>query len=277
VPLPEATDDELEEAAEHPDLINLAEIRGTRLVLITLAIGTLSQFCYVGAQETLSTTFPQYLMDSLRLKVDVTEFLAIGHTTFAAGRFLAAFLNLFIKPRYLLLLFYVGALVCSILCMKLSGKAAETAGLFLYLCEGPIFSIIFAITLRGLGRFTKDGSALITAAICGGGVFPPILSGIARGNPDNIAYGYRVMVAAFAIGTVYPLYLNFFPLARRMADPVKQHALVDSINDAHRRPSNESARPSTGTEIIHGPKLNVPQLAAPPPPTAAAPPSRTDG
>jgi hypothetical protein len=162
--------------------------------------------------------------------------------------------------------------------MKLTGKAAETAGLFLYGCEGPIFSIIFAITLRGLGRFTKDGSALLAAAIGGGGVFPPILSGIAGGNPANIASGYRVMAAAFAIGTLYPLYLNLFPLARKMADPVKERALLaGSIVDSNRRPSNASARPSTGIEIIHGPKLNVPQLAIPTPPHATTTPSRTEG
>jgi fucose permease len=256
VPLPEATDDELEEASEHPDFINLTEIRGTRLVLISLAIGTISQFCYVGAQEALSTTFPQYLRNALLLNVDSTEFLAIGHSTFAAGRFIAAFLNLFIKPRYLLLFFYIGALVCSILAMKLPHKGAEGIVLALYFCEGPIFSLIYAISLRGLGRYTKDGAALITGAICGGGVFPPILFGVAHGNPANFGSAYKVIVAAFAIGSLFPIYLNVFPLARRMADPIKDFRLPE-VDDTNRRPSNSSARPSTGTEIINGPKLTT--------------------
>jgi fucose permease len=276
VPLPEATDDELEEAAEHPDLINLTEIRGTRLVLITLAFGTLSQFCYVGAQEALSTTFPQYLRSTLLLNVDSTEFLAIGHSTFAAGRFIAAFLNLFIKPRYLLLFFYCGALVCSILAMKLSHQGAEGVVLALYFCEGPIFSLIYAITLRGLGRFTKDGAALITGAICGGGVFPPILFGVAHGDPAQFASAYRVIVAAFVIGSLYPIYLNAFPLTRRMADPVKEVGLPE-VSDTIRRPSNGSARPSTGTEIVNGPKLTTIRLGVPTPPAVSRNANRTNG
>lgn len=241
VPLPEATDDELEEAADHPDLIHLAEIRGTRLVLITLVIGTISQFCYVGAQESLSTTFIPYLMSSIKLNVNPTETLAIGHSTFAAGRFIAVFLNLFIKPRYLLLFFFVGAIITSSLAMKLPGQGGEIATFLLYFCEGPIFSFIFAITLRGLGRHTKDGAALITAAICGGGIFPPILKGVAKGQLANYQSAYRVIIAAFAIGTIFPIYLNFFPLARRMADPVKERSLPEHDG---RRLSEASARPA---------------------------------
>jgi hypothetical protein len=61
IPLPEATDDELEEVAEHPDLLNLAEIKGVKLVKITLVIACIAQFCYVGAQESISTAYPSYI------------------------------------------------------------------------------------------------------------------------------------------------------------------------------------------------------------------------
>ena len=265
VPLPEASDEELEDYSEHPDLLNLAEVWGTKLVFITLAFGVLAQFCYVGAQEAISTTFPQYLRQTLLLKVDSTTFLAVGHSTFAAGRFLAAFLNIFIKPRHLLLFFFTGALVCSILVMKFTSSAGEGIVLTLYFFEGPIFSLIYAISLRGLGRFTKDGAALITATISGGGVFPPILFGVAQGNPANFRSSYRVIVAAFAIGMLFPIYLNVFPLAAKLVDPVKEKRLP-AVENHHGVPS-ESRRPSSALEVINGPKLNIsaplplPQLA----------------
>jgi hypothetical protein len=44
VPLPEATDQELEDAAERSDFANLAEINGVRVIWITLALGVLAQF-----------------------------------------------------------------------------------------------------------------------------------------------------------------------------------------------------------------------------------------
>jgi fucose permease len=275
LPLPEATDDELEEAAEHPELINLAEIRGTRLVLITLVLGSISQFCYVGAQEAVSTSFPHYIRAQFRqhgriFQVDPTEFLAIGHTSFAAGRFTCAFLNLFIKPRVLLLFFFLGALVCSVVAMRLEDRAAEGVVLLLYFFEGPIFSLIYAITLRGLGRYTKDGAALITSAISGGGVFPPILYGVARGRPALFQSGYRVIVAAFAIGMLFPIYLNLFPLARQMADPVRtRKSRLQSESEAQQQrvggggrggdaPSGSSGLPSSMLVMIKGAKLAFP-------------------
>lgn len=44
VPLPEATDQELEDSAERADFANLAEINGVRVIWITLALGVLAQF-----------------------------------------------------------------------------------------------------------------------------------------------------------------------------------------------------------------------------------------
>ncbi|KAF2665500.1 MFS general substrate transporter [Microthyrium microscopicum] len=278
LPLPEATDDELEEAAEHPDLLNLTEIRGTRLVLITLIMGCICMFCYVGAQEAISTTFPQYIKLQLKsrgeLLIDVgsTEFLAIGHSTFAAGRFLAAFLNLFIKPRILLLIFFLGAVITSALAMRLDSNATEAVVLLLYFFEGPIFAFIYGMSLRGLGRHTKDGAALITASISGGGVFPPILYGVAGGNPAYFQGAYRVIVAAFAIGMLFPLYLNFFPLARRIADPVRKsnglprHDRTSTQPPAFGRMSNSSGRPSSNLEVLDGSKMAVPMLSMPKPP-----------
>jgi fucose permease len=200
--------------------------------------------------------------------VDATEYLAIGHSTFAIGRFTCAFLNLFIKPRLLLLFFFLGALVCSIIAMREQNKSAEAVVLVLYFFEGPIFSLIYGISLRGLGRFTKDGAALITAAISGGGVFPPILYGVARGNPALYQSGYRVVVTAFALGMIFPIYLNCFPLARQMSDPVKTgKALPHSETEAHQRDENggpsSSGRPSSAIEAINGPKLTMPEQPVP--------------
>jgi fucose permease len=249
VPLPEATDEELEQSSEHPDFIHLAEIRGRRLVIITLAIGVFAQFCYVGAQECLSTTFTLLTQNSLGLNYDSDESLAIGHSLFAAGRFLAVILNIFIKPRHLLLLFCLGTLISSALAMRLYPHGAYSATLALYFFEGPIFSFIYAITLRGLGRATKDGSALLTAAIAGGAIFPPILFGIARDNDTRLQPAYAVIVAAWAAALLYPIYLNSVPLARRMADPVKQIPHLPHVrnedDDTARRPSNLS-----GTTVV---------------------------
>ena len=51
VPLPEATDEELEDAAKRPDISHETEVWGFRLVFITLFFAWIAQLAYVGAQE----------------------------------------------------------------------------------------------------------------------------------------------------------------------------------------------------------------------------------
>ena len=72
--------------------------------------------------------------------------------------------------------------------------------------ESCIFPIIFALTLRGLGRHTKRGASFLVASVCGGAVGPAILGNVAD------AIGTRkamcIPLVFFAIAWSYPIYLN---------------------------------------------------------------------
>jgi hypothetical protein len=52
-----------------------------------------------------------------------SDFQAIGHAAFAVGRFSAALACVVLTPRLVLLVFYLGCVVTSVLAMKLSGDA----------------------------------------------------------------------------------------------------------------------------------------------------------
>lgn len=244
VPFPEATDQELEEASERVDMANLAEIKGIRIIWITLGLGVFSQFCYVGAQESVSTSFNTLFQNRVSQTINTIDELAIAHTTFAVARFVGAFLAIFIKPRFLLLTFYVGAIILSALAMNYKGNSLIAIVMLLYFCEGPIFSIIYAMSLRGLGKHTKDGSALLTASIAGGAIMPPIMNAAARSQPQRTAYSYSVVTATFAFGTLLPLYVNLWPAARKQVDPIKRDQLLPdnaqrpNLGDSHPRASN---------------------------------------
>lgn len=102
--------------------------------------------------------------------------------------------------------------------MNLKGTAGLVMALLIYLFEGGIFSTIFAITLRGMGRHTKTAGAIMTASISGGAVFTFIQDPLedARG----IAYSLCVLVALYAGSSVFAIYLNLIPAAKRQVDPV---------------------------------------------------------
>jgi len=218
VPLPEATDQDLEEVARRIPTPTRESIFNVRIVWITLGLGVLSQFCYVGGQEAIATSFTAYLRATYP-SMNAFDHQAIGHAAFAVPRFAAGFAAIFIKPLHLLLFFYAGAIAFCAAAMNGSGPTPAAIVIMIYFFEGPIFSLIFAMTLRGCGRHTKDASALLTAAISGGSVFPPMMYGAAKAR--NVQFAYCVVVAAFACGALLPVWFYVVRGAREIVDPVK--------------------------------------------------------
>jgi len=241
VPLPEATNEELEIASARMPIprdatLNLGS-KYVRVIWITLGLGVLSQFCYVGGQESISTSFSEY-MELVAPHLDSVYFQTIGHTGFAVSRLAAAFFCVWIKPRYLLALFYAGAIAFAAAAMASKSRTADPAMLIMALFfEGPLFPLIYAQALRGLGKHTKDAAVLLTAAIGGGAVFPPML--FAAYKARNVQYAYCVVIAAFGTGTLFPIWLNGpCRAAQELADPVRdEQARRESELEKERRES----------------------------------------
>ncbi len=237
VPLPEATDGELENASRRMPIARDATIKvGTkpvRVLWIGLGLAAFSQFCYVGAQESTSTTF-SYYMDSVLHAPDVVSLQAYGHTAFAVSRFLAAATDIWLKPRFSLLFFYVGAIAFSIGAMKTSGSVGAAMVVMVMFFEGPLFPQIYAQGIRSMGKHTKDAAVLITAAIGGGGVFPPIM--FAALKVHNPQYAYCVVIAALSAGVFYPIWLNALPATRAISDPCRdEHTRRESAAEEQRK------------------------------------------
>ncbi|KAF2004829.1 MFS general substrate transporter [Amniculicola lignicola CBS 123094] len=241
VPLPEATDDELEAASTRLPIPRDATLGSSKLkvIWITLGLGVFSQFCYVGGQEVVSTSFPEFtarVMSSL----DAVDHQSIGHTAFAVSRFLTAVANIWIKPRYTLFFFYAGAIAFAAACMTGHGAAPVTTLIMLMFFEGPIFSLVYVQPLRGLGKHTKDGAVLMTAAISGGAIWRAIAYAVTEAN--NVQYAFCVVLAAFALGALFPVWLNAYPAARQLSDPVKDvQARRQSKAEQERRDSAQTS------------------------------------
>ncbi|KAK5717488.1 hypothetical protein LTR17_016102 [Elasticomyces elasticus] len=244
VPLPEATDQELEEASERMDGAHKAKIGTFNIIWITLGLGVFSQFCYVGGQEVTSTLYDNYLT-AVRPDYVVSNWMAIAHTAFAVSRFLAAGLGIWVKPRILLLGFFLGAIVFEALAMTYSGSTGVAMMIMVFFMEGPIFSLIFAQSLRGMGKHTKTASVFMTSAISGGAVFAPISSHIAN-QKARPKYALVVAIAAFAGGAVFALFLNVVPKARAQVDPQ-----TDATTPPGSRPGSTDSRASRAMSFLN--------------------------
>lgn len=237
VKLPEASDEELDELADRNLVGNQTKIGPFRVIWITLALGVSSQFFYVGAQEATGKNI-EGLFALARPDRSFSDFTTVGHTVFAVGRFLSAFLNYILKPRWILLGLYLAAIVSCVLAMNLSGNASAAAGQLIYLSESGIFSVVFCIAVRGLGIHTKTGSAFITSAVSGGAVFPVIQAAVGRSR--GVRYSFCVALAAFAGGTVFAIYLNIVPAAKKQIDPVHEDRTARRNRRLARNPSDQS-------------------------------------
>ncbi|KAK4694658.1 MFS transporter, FHS family, L-fucose permease, partial [Lecanoromycetidae sp. Uapishka_2] len=237
LPLPEASDDEMEGMAERRGSVYRRKVLGMPVIFVTLAAGIFSQFCYTGGQESVAGAFQNYVA-TVRPNSDIGPFnyQAVGHTVFAVGRFLTALAGLVIKPRRILLFLFVGSIISSALAMSLDGYKGVAMIVLILFFESGIFSLIYAISIRGLGMHTKTGAVFITAATSGGAVIPAIM------NPVTERYGLQyslcVVVAVFSFGTLMPIYLCISPAAKKQVDPV--HVNRSCILSQETRPMSSS-------------------------------------
>ncbi|OJJ44770.1 hypothetical protein ASPZODRAFT_100926 [Penicilliopsis zonata CBS 506.65] len=240
LPVPEASDEDLEELANRRQADNRATVAGFPVVWVTLALGIFSQFVYVGGQEVLSTSFERFLGENTIISsTSHFDFLTIGRSVFAAGRFLAALSQYFLKPRWILLASYIGMIVFSGLATCTTGSTATAMGICVFLFESGVFSMIFAISLRGTGKHTKTAAVLLTVAI-GGGAFFPFAEYAASFSWHGTQHSYLLLVALYAAGAVFPVYLNLVPAARKQVDPIPNEYLR-----SRRRRRSRVVSPST--------------------------------
>ncbi|PVH80503.1 MFS general substrate transporter [Cadophora sp. DSE1049] len=238
MPLPEASDDDLASQSANLGISPSQKVFSTpklgfnpTLLYTSIILAVSAQFLYVAAQESLSIYFGA-LLDSLsppeELTLTPSNYGILGHTTFALGRYIFAVLCLYITPRILLLTTFVGGIIFSALTMTVSTNANGVVGpaLIFFFFEGPVWPLVFAIGLRGLGRKTKQGASYLTAAASGGAVFPFVILAVQKVEDRSVQYSYCVIVALFATGTLYPAYLNFVPRVRHVVDPMRQGDLL---------------------------------------------------
>lgn len=236
--LPEASDDDLEELAAKRSAAYRTQVGPIPVVWLTLGLGVFSQFCYVGGQEGIGGNAGE--LDHL-LRPNILssfDYTTVGHTVFAVGRFLSALLNYIFKPRWILLFLYGGLIITCTLQMVLGGDAGVAISQLIFFFESGVFSIVFAISMRGMGAHTKTASALMTAAISGGALFSPIQTVVATAH-GSLQYSFCVPLAAFAFGTIFAIYLNVVPAARNQVDPVYERR--DRQRNARRVLTNTSS------------------------------------
>ncbi|RAL58987.1 hypothetical protein DID88_009016 [Monilinia fructigena] len=173
MPLPEASDADLQAQSELLEIYPAKKLpwTGTSIIYTTLVFGVVAQLCYVSAQQCLSEFFRPLLISyippastfrSVFTLDDDEDYLLLGHGLFAIGRFIFAPLCLMFKPRVLLLVAFLGLTIFSAFIFAINDISQSflvASSLLVFFFEGPVFPLVFSLTIRGMGKHTKWASA----------------------------------------------------------------------------------------------------------------------
>lgn len=205
-PIPEVTDADMALQAEQcADLTGYVEKPMSKQY--KLFFGIAAQFTYVGGQVAVASQFIHYTLETTEISFSgASDRYALAQALFAIGRFAAAGLFMFVKPRLVLMVFMTAIMIFIGAAMGTWGEAGFAMLALVLFFESCIFPTIFTLSIRGLGRHTKRGSSWIVASVCGGALFPS-LTGLAADN-SNYHLAMGVPLAAFFVSFVFPIYLN---------------------------------------------------------------------
>ena len=171
-----------------------------------LLLGVICLFVYVGVEVMAGDAVGTY-GQGFHLPIDQTKYF----TTYTLGAMLLGYVAGFLlvpkyvsQQRYLAFSAVLGA-VLSIAAYATMGFASVTFVFALGFANAMMWPAIFPLAIRGLGRFTEFGSALLIMGIAGGAVIPQIFAHL-KGHYDFQAVFCAIML---------PCYLYIFYYAVR--------------------------------------------------------------
>lgn len=167
-----------------------------------LMAGVFAQFCYVGAQACIWSFFVLFAERVASMDEKTASlFLIIGSALFMVGRFAGTLLMKVISPVKLLTIYSFLNVLLLALAIFLHGSLPVYALLAADFFMSIMFPTIFSLSIRGLGKKTKEGSSLVIMSIVGGAVCALILGKIA--DATNIQWAYTIPGLCFVYIFIY--------------------------------------------------------------------------
>ena len=170
--------------------------------------GVIAQMFYVAAQIMVWTFIIQYA-DHLGIsKATAQNYNIVAMCLFLAGRFLSTWLMKYVDGRRLLVVFGIGAAICSLGAIMIVGKAGLYCLVGISLFMSLMFPTIYGTALERVSpEDTSLGAAFLVMAIVGGALMPPLQGTIIDCgtilNHPAVNVSYALPLLCFGIVTLY--------------------------------------------------------------------------
>ncbi len=165
--------------------------------------GIVSLFCYEIAEISINSFFINYVVDDGWMNArDASVVLSFGGLgLFMCGRFAGSWIMRYIRAEKVLFFCAVGTVVTTALVVLDLGVLSLVALFMGYAFEAIMFPTIFALSLRGLGNYTKRASSYLMMSPIGGAVGPLMMGYVA--DQTNMSFSFIVPLLSFVVVLLY--------------------------------------------------------------------------
>lgn len=172
--------------------------------------GVVAQMFYVAAQIMVWTFIIQYA-DNLGIsKATAQNYNIVAMCLFLVGRFVSTMMMKYVDGRKLLVLFGIGAALCSMGAVLIVGKAGLYFLVGISLFMSLMFPTIYGTALEKVSLEDASlGAAFLVMAIVGGALMPPLQGaiidmGTVHGHPA-VNVSYMLPLLCFVVVIIYGL------------------------------------------------------------------------
>lgn len=168
--------------------------------------GVLALFCYEIAEISINSFFINYVVDDGWMNArDASVVLSFGGLgLFMCGRFAGSWIMRYIRAEHVLFCCAVGTVFATFFIVCDLGLLSLVALFLVYVFEAIMFPTIFAISLKGLGVYTKRASSYLMMSPVGGAI-GPVLMGYVADN-SNMSWSFAVPFVSFCVVLCYAWY-----------------------------------------------------------------------
>jgi FHS family L-fucose permease-like MFS transporter len=191
------------EAVENEEIAAGTTAKTSILQFPNLWLGVLALFVYVGAEVIAGDTIIAFGISlgftGEEAKYFTTYTLLAMVATYAVGVFL---IPKYVQQKTALIASAILGIIFSCCILNTTGYVSVLFAAALGIANALVWPAIWPLTLEGLGKFTKTGSALLIMAISGGAVIPPLYGSIVDANKiELIANGTQEATALATAST----------------------------------------------------------------------------
>jgi MFS transporter, FHS family, L-fucose permease len=165
--------------------------------------GVLAQFLYVAAQTGIFSFFINYSVVNIPNLSDQAagNLQTIAFVLFASGRLVGSAVVSMTPPNLALAAYAVINTVLMIAAMAAGGWTGVYCLMGSFFFMSIMFPTIFALSIRGLGEHTKQGSSILVMSIVGGAIMTPLMGLIA--DKCNMRVGFIIPLVCFIVIAIY--------------------------------------------------------------------------